>query len=157
MISITSKHLSGKNFVKYGKVVLAPHGPATSEASNYKFWSDIANYSIRGETEIGICTVYREEGNPVTSVEQHKKTPEILIPIDSPFVLPLLLDGSPDEETEAFTVDPGEVVIINEGVWHAACLPVAAEKSSYFVIFRKNTPREDVAKKGVGKITVEVK
>lgn len=156
MTSIRSIHISDKNFEKYGKVVLAPGGPTTAEAGNFKFWSDISHYSIQGETEIGICTVYREAGNPVTGVEQHKKTPEILIPIDHPFVLPLLLEGRPDEETEAFTVNPGEAVVINEGVWHAACLPVSADESSYFVIFRRNTPGEDVTKKGIGKITVEI-
>ncbi len=157
MAKLISKHITRKNFAKFGKIVTAPTGVPTSEGTNYKFWSDIADYNIRGETEVGICTVYRQSGNSVSSVEQHKMTPEILIPIDAPFILPLLAEGRPANEMEAFEVNPGEAVIINEGVWHAACLPAGADKSSYFVIFRKNTPHEDVANKSVTTVTIEKK
>lgn len=157
MAKLISKRITQKNIAKFGKVVLAPTGSPTSEGSNYKFWSNIADYGIRGDTEVGICTVSRQSDNSVSSVEQHKMTPEILIPIDSPFILPLLSEGRPDNEMEAFEVYPGEVVIIYEGVWHAACLPVAAEESSYFVIFRKSTPHTDVTKKSITAMTIENK
>jgi len=157
MAKLISKRITEENIAKFGKVVLAPTGTPTSQGSNYKFWSDIAEYSIRGDTEIGICTVSRQLENSVSSVEQHKLTPEIIIPIDFPLILPLLSEGRPENEMEAFEVHPGEVVIINEGVWHAACLPAATPESSYFVIFRKNTPHTDVTKKSITAMTIESK
>jgi ureidoglycolate hydrolase len=91
----------------------------------------------------------------ISGVERHLRTPEILIPIDAPFILPLLLDGQPDSAVEAFQVNLGEAVLIDKAVWHGACLPVGKKESTYFVIFRKNTPHEDVAKKNTQKVQIE--
>ena len=154
-MKIKSKHISQENFKKFGKVVTAPEGKPTSQSADYKFWSDIADYLIEGETEIGICTVYKQPINQISGMERHLRTPEILIPIDAPFTLPLLLDGESEEDTEAFQCDLGEAVVINKAVWHGACFPVGKEESSYFVIFRKGTPHEDVEKKETRSIGIE--
>lgn len=138
-----------ESFGRFGKVVSAPTAAPTAEAEEFKFWSDIAHYQIQGETEIGLCTVYAQPKMAVSGVERHLQTPEILIPIDAPFVLPVLLEGDSEENLVAFKVDLGEAAVINEGVWHGACLPVGKAESTYFVIFRRGTPHEDVAKKNV--------
>lgn len=153
-MSIKSKRISSQNFRKFGSVVNSPSGRPTSEAADYKFWSDIADYKIEGETEIGICTVYRQKENVITGMERHLKTPEILIPIDGAFVLPLLIDGDDISDSEAFRVNIGEAVKINDGVWHGACLPADKVESSYFVIFRKGTPHSDVEKKDISPIEI---
>lgn len=146
MIKINSKPITEDNFKKFGRVVKPPKGDPTAEAADFKFWSDIANYEIDGSTEIGICKVYKQPKNIINGMERHLLTPEILIPIDAPFVLPLLKDGETEEQSEAFQVDIGEAVVIDKAVWHGACLPIGKEESSYFVIFRKGTPKEDVYK-----------
>lgn len=155
-MNIKSKKISAENFKKFGSVVTTPEGKPTSEAADYKFWSDIADYKINGNTEIGICTVYRQKENKITGMERHLKTPEILIPIDGAFVLPLLLQGDPEDKTEAFKVNIGEAVKINDAVWHGACLPADKKESSYFVIFRKGTPYEDVEKKNVTPLEISL-
>ncbi|MDP4192776.1 MAG: ureidoglycolate lyase [Bacteroidota bacterium] len=149
-MKIKSEHINESNFNKYGKVVLFPKGEPTSKAIDYKFWSDISNFSIQGETEIGICRVYKQPETKISTMERHLNTQEILIPIDAPFKLPLML---PEEEggnnIKSFEVGLGEVVIIDKAVWHGACIPVGKEESSYFVIFRRNTPKEDIEKKSI--------
>jgi ureidoglycolate hydrolase len=137
---------NSSNFSKYGQVVSIPSDKPTSEGVEYRFWSDIAGYKIDGETEIGICTVYKQNNNKISGVERHLKTPEILIPIDAPFILPVL-SSDYDEQLDYFQVDIGEAILINEAVWHGPCLPVGKEESSYFVIFKRKTPFEDVEKK----------
>ncbi|SRR5690606_17103679 len=149
-----SKNAAPENFGKYGKIVKAPQGKPTSEAADYKFWSDIANYKIDGNTEVGICTVYKQDENIITGMERHLHTPEILIPIDAPFVLPVMLDD--EDSAEAFKIEIGEAIIINNAVWHGACLPVGKNESSYFVIFRHRTPQEDVEKKTVSPFKIEI-
>lgn len=153
-MKIQARRVTSQNFAKFGKVVSTPTGEPTSQRPDYKFWSDIADYLIEGETEIGICTVYAQAAREISGVERHLRTPEILIPIDAPFILPVLLDGEDVSNVEAFQVNPGEVVIIDKGVWHAACLPAGKAESSYFVIFRKNTPYEDVVKKDIQKVEI---
>lgn len=69
--------------------------------------------------------------------------------------LPVLLDGEDESKTEAFKVNIGEVVITNSAVWHGACLPVGKEESSYFVIFKKKTPFEDVEKKDIKPVEIK--
>ena len=155
-MKIKPKIVDQKNFQKFGKLVRAQTTEPTSQAADYKFWSNIASYSIPGETEIGICTVYKQSRNELSGMERHLNTPEILIPIDAPFVLPLLCEDDTEEAIEAFTVDIGEAVVIRDGIWHGACLPVGKEQASYFVIFRKGTPFEDVQKKEISKTEIEV-
>jgi len=152
MSAITPAHITPENFARYGKIVTAPTVQPTSQASGYKFWSDLADYHIFGETEIGLCTAYAQPGEEISGVEHHKATPEILIPIDAPFVLPLFDDAR--GKAEAFHVNIGEAVVINTGVWHGACLPVGKNEVTYFVIFRKGTPHEDVMKKPIDPVKI---
>lgn len=150
------KPLTEKTFCPYGRIVTSPVGTPTSEASNYKFWSDLANFGIGGETEIGICTVYRQPTSDITGLERHQRTPEILIPIDAPFVVPLLLDGKEPCELEAFRVNVGEAVVIDPGIWHGASQPAESEECSYFVIFRRYTPQEDVETREIIPIEIAI-
>ena len=145
---LVAKRPTPSNLAKYGSIAGAPSGAPTSAGAGYKFWSDITRYSVDGETEIGLCTVFERPGEAVDSMERHMHTPEILIPIDAPFALPVMADG-PGVAPEAFLVNPGEAIVINGGVWHGACLPVRRQQSSYFVIFRRGTPGEDVHKQNV--------
>ncbi|HEX2963739.1 MAG: hypothetical protein HF300_09525 [Ignavibacteria bacterium] len=153
-MKLSPEHITKENFQKFGKVVTFPSGEPTSQAQDYKFWSDIASYQIDGDTEIGICTVYKQPQSEISGMERHLDTPEVLIPIDAPFTLPLLLEGDKEENAQAFQVNVGEAVVINKGVWHGACLPVKVEQSSYFVIFRRRTPYEDVEKKDVATLEI---
>lgn len=145
---------SPRAFACFGSVAGAPAHTPTSQGPDYKFWSDLAHYAVSGETEIGICTVYRQPSPTVAAVERHLQTPEILIPIDGPFVVPLLLEDRPMSDMKAFRVNVGEAIVINPRVWHGPCLPVDAEQSSYFVIFRRGTPGTDVEKRATDPVTV---
>ncbi len=155
-MTVRARSLTKQKFAPFGRVVVAPTGVPTSQSPAYRFWSDIAEYDIVGEAEIGICTVYRLPGQRIASLERHLRTPEILIPIDGPFILPLLLDEAPEKDIQAFRVEIGEAVVIDRAVWHGACLPVGKKESSYFVMFRKNTPHEDVEKRITKPIAVTI-
>jgi len=145
-----------QSFSDWGRFVGTPMYTPTSEDETYKFWSDIAAYHIEGETEIGICQVYQQNQNLVSGFERHLSTPEILIPMDAPFVLPLLKDEKGQAAIEAFYLKVGEAVVINTGIWHGACLPVGTEQSSYFVIFKRGTPENDVQKLSVDAQLVDI-
>ena len=96
-------------------------------------------------------------GNPdhrIAGLERHLRTPEILVPIDGPFILPLLLGEAGEGDIKAFRVGLGEAVVIDRAVWHGACLPVGKKESSYFVMFRKNTPHDDVEKRTTKPVSI---
>ncbi len=146
-----SKRATPESFAAYGSVVASPDREATAADSTFSYWSDRAHYHIQGETEVGLCTVYRQGSPQVTWMERHDRTPEVLIPGSGAFVLPVMDEAG---TVELFRVEPGECVVIGDGVWHSACLPVDAEAATYFVIFRRGTPQEDVTKKDVAPLAI---
>jgi ureidoglycolate lyase len=153
MAALTPRRATPEAFARFGAVVPAPTAPPTAADATFSYWSDLAHYRIDGETEIGLCTVFEQDAPRVTWMERHDHTPEFLIPADGPFLLPVM-DG--DGEVEIFRVEPGEAVVIGDGVWHSACHPVGAASATYFVVFRRGTPREDVFKQDVGPLDVAV-
>ncbi|MEO8398551.1 MAG: ureidoglycolate lyase [Ignavibacteriaceae bacterium] len=155
-MNIKVKEISEENFKLFGKVLAAAEGNPTSQSQSYKFWSDIINYKIDGETEVGICNVYKQPENLIEEMERHLRTPEILIPIDAPFVLPLLSTEAGSEKVEAFKVGVGQALKIDDAVWHGPCIPADKKECSYFVIFRRGTPQEDVEKKKIQKVKIEI-
>jgi ureidoglycolate lyase len=156
-MTVTSVQATPASVKAFGAVVTGPAGAPTSQAADYRFWSDLAHYSIQGETEIGLCTVYRQPNPTITGMERHLRTAELLIPVDAPFVVPLLREGDPPTAAKAFRVNPGEAIVINEGVWHGACLPVGKDEATYFVIFRRGTPHQDVEKKTVSPFDITIR
>jgi ureidoglycolate lyase len=154
LMAIHPMRISSDNFRPFGRVVTVPEVVPTAEGETFKFWSNIADYLIEGETEIGICTVYRTSATEISGVERHMRTPELLIPIDAPFILPLAAE---DGSVSAYFVDIGEAVVIDRAVWHGPCLPGGTKESSYFVIFRKGTPHTDVEKKTIPAEVIDTK
>lgn len=153
-MEIACKKVTSENFASFGRLVRLPEVEPTASGQTFKFWSDIAHYNIDGETEIGLCTVYAQPEISVEQLERHNQTPEILIPVDAAFMLPLLLDGNSPEQAECFQVEPGEAVVIDESVWHGPCIPVGKKECTYFVIFRRGTPHTDVEFRAVSPITI---
>ncbi len=150
---VKSQRMTSENFARYGRVACLSDAAPTAEDATFRYWSDAAHYGIDGETEIGFCTVYRQDEPAVTWMERHDRTPELLIPIDGPFLLPVMGEDE-RAEVEVFEVQPGEAVVIGQGVWHSACRPADGDAATYFVIFRRGTPREDVIKKDIASTAV---
>jgi ureidoglycolate lyase len=150
-MTVPSRRATPDAFARFGSVVPAPTQEPTAAGNTFRYWSDLAHYRIEGETEIGLCTVYLQDAPRVTWMERHDKTPEFLIPADGPFLLPVMGDTG---EVEIFRVEPGEAVVVGAGVWHSACLPVEGASATYFVVFRRGTPREDVIKHDIEPVAV---
>ena len=150
-IMARSKRITNENFAAYGSVAQLENQEPLAEESQFSFWSDCASYQIDGETEVGFCTVRSPKDDVVGWMERHERTPEILIPIDWPFLLPVMRN----EEVEVFEVHPGEAVVIDRNVWHSACMPVGRREATYFVIFRRGTPRDDVKKQTIQAVSID--
>lgn len=150
MKQVTAEHINDENFERFGSVARLAGESALATTEQFQYWSDHAHYGIEGETEIGFCRIYALEGSRVDWMERHERTPEVLIPIDRPFILPVMVDG----DVAAFQVNPGEAVVIGQNVWHSACLPVGGDEATYFVIFRRGTPHEDVIKSEIDAVTI---
>lgn len=143
--------ISPDSFQEFGRVAALPSSDPLARDETFAFWSDVTHFTIDGETEIGFCTVYRQDRDVVRWMERHERTPELLVPVDGPFILPVM---TKDERVAAFRVEPGTAVVIGQDVWHSACLPVDTGQTTYFVIFRRGTPAEDVIKTDISPVEI---
>lgn len=150
-MKVEPERITAERFASYGSIARLPSGKPMAEGPAFRYWSDVTHYSIGGESEVGYCTVYRQPDGQVSWMERHDRTPEVLIPVDRPLLLPVM--GN-DDRVEVFRLEPGEVAIIGEGVWHSACLPAEGAEATYFVIFRRGTPHEDVTKRDIAPVSV---
>lgn len=162
-LSVKAKNLTPASFAKFGKVADANVIPPLVNAENLKFWTTIATYTVDGETEIALCQV-KKSVDFVGMLERHVKTPEILVPIEGDFILPVAPAGNLQDPAEipeasgveAFIVRSDQAVVMEKGVWHTAPIPIGKE-TSFFVIFRKETSKQDaVFKKLKNDETVKV-
>jgi len=150
-LTIKVKKITPTSFAKFGKVADAKIKPPLVDAENLKFWTTITTYTVDGETEIALCQV-KKSVDSVEMLERHVKTPEILVPIEGDFILPVAPAGNlqdPEEtpeasSVEAFLVRSDQAVVMEKGVWHTAPIPIG-EETSFFVIFRKETTKQDAA------------
>lgn len=153
MKTVLAERISASNFARFGSIARLTGQPATAAGATFSYWSDLARYHVAGETEIGVCTVFAQPEPGTNWMERHDQTPEILLPIDAPFLLPVMSnDGS--AEVAVFEVQPGEAVVIGAGVWHSACLPLGADQATYWVLFRRGTPAEDVVKTDIPAVRI---
>ncbi len=149
-LSVKVKKLTASSFAKFGKIADAKIKPPLVDAENLKFWTTIATYTVDGETEIALCQV-KKSVDSVGMLERHVKTPEILVPIEGDFILPVAPAGNLQDsaetpeasDVEAFLVHSDQAVVMEKGVWHTAPIPIGKE-TSFFVIFRKETTKQDV-------------
>lgn len=151
---ISPKPVTPDSFGPYGEIAERPSGPPTAEGDAFSYWSDVVHYRIDGSTEIGYCSAFPQPDSPVPWVERHARTPELIIPIDGPLALPVM--GDEATELKAFYVEPGDAVIIDNNVWHGACHPAVQNDVTYFVIFRRGTPQNDVSKQELQDVSLDI-
>jgi ureidoglycolate hydrolase len=144
--SVDVKPLSSEHFARFGRVAVRPDTEPLASDHTFAFWSDVTHLELHGGAEIGYCTVFAQDAGVVDWMERHERTPELLIPIDAPIVLPVMTE---QYEVTAFRIEIGQAAVIRKGVWHSACLPAGADEATYFVVFRRGTPGDDVAKIGI--------
>ena len=154
MTTLLPKRLTADAFARYGTVARLPETAPLAATDQFRFWSDVAAFEHEGATEIGFCTVVRRSGEHAERVdwmERHARTPEVLVPIDGPFLLPVMAG----EVVEVFRVEPGEAVVLAPDVWHSAGIPVGEAAVTYFVLFRRGTPQEDVVKTAIPPVAIK--
>jgi len=151
---IKAQEASLGSFKTYGQLVLLPEGPAPLGTETVRFWPALAKYLINGQTEMGLCTCL-ERPRQIENLERHSVTPEVLIPLDDNFLLPVAAADQPVDEDNKLKVKDirimkvkrGTVVIMNPGVWHWAVWPETRREVTYLVLFKLNTPKDDFEKR----------
>lgn len=136
IMKIKAVPVNEENFKPFGTYTRVMKGEARTGEGGWKAWTtpglcmdDVAHF---GFTKVA--------GMPFTvdTMERHTKTTELLVCGDKPMVL-AVADSAPDgrakaEDIRAFLITPGEIVVINRGIWHDACRSAEGDSCYYYFL-----------------------
>lgn len=120
--------------------------PAVYQGSDFSFFKNLATNRFEDTVGFSMVESYKNN-NTITCLEYHRKTKEVIIPVQNDVIL-ILSNGTdtPDiDNAQALLLKQGDGFIIDEGVWHYAPLTMH-ESSKIFIIFVAHTPDNDVYK-----------
>lgn len=132
------------NFKEYGAYFSEQGIDPTFSGSYFDWWNEVGLADIGGRISFGVV---KPKSNPELServFEQHRKTPEVLVPIDNDVIILVgkreAFENNPirEEDFGAFIVPRGTVVSLNPGVWHHAPM-IEKGTARVLVIFREGT------------------
>lgn len=125
-----------ENFKPFGTYTRVMTDQARSGEGGWKAWTtpdvcmdDVAHFGFT-----------KAAGMPfvVDSMERHTKSTELLVCGDKPMVL-AVADSDPSgraktEDIRAFVISPGEIVVLNRGIWHDACRSAQGDGCYYYFL-----------------------
>ncbi len=146
MHEVNVLQLTKENFNPYGQVVEVPaSGQPTIEVETVKFWKQQAIFSMGEKIEVGVLIVKKQE-MAFNELENHFKTPTILLCLDGDFILPVALpsDDVPSaSEVVAFRVPRNQTVVMAEKCWHGVAYPADKDAITLLVLFKENSLDND--------------
>jgi ureidoglycolate hydrolase len=148
MIEKKVKTLTTEAFAPFGQLVTRPDAIAIEPGAVHG-WARLATARLQGEVEVGWLELLRRPVE-VTQMEHHLGTQEMIVPLDVPLVVPVApadpaADAIPDPELiEAFVVEPGQALVMDNSGWHWLPFPTEGESGSCLIIFAKDTPAHDL-------------
>ncbi len=143
MTEILLKKLSNIDFSLYGEVLHVSEGQRPDSAGEgWECWYPLGTVGTDRNMCFGIV-----KSQPMVPLlhymERHQDRVEYLVALDRPIIQAVALShldypNSPDaSRTEAFIIYPGQLVMINRGIWHAAALALGSEVAQYLFILGK--------------------
>lgn len=145
VLRIKAIPVASVDFSKYGKYYNMKHGTKDTANTRGDSFTDVRTISplIKSIGNLGF-TLGSQLPPKTCKMERHLHTQEALFCLSDPIVITIANGGGNEHplasDVEAFIVSPGEVVVLNKGVWHDACH--GFDKAVYY--YWMATEREDV-------------
>lgn len=96
--------------------------------------------------KLGITRIGESGNFRCRKMERHISTEELLFPGDKPLIMAVANsdpEGLPrEEDIVVVKFRPGDLVILNKGIWHDACRAEEGETYYYFMANNDGNPRE---------------
>lgn len=140
IIEIHPEPLTSDRFAPYGTAILLPSAPAPKKGKDWDCWFYLGRLGVSEENPtVGIVHT-RLSDDLIEHMEAHLH-PEFLLPVTGPVIQPVALpldpsdpNPQPDAATvRAFIIEPGQSIVMGNGVWHCAALPLKSDTWYYFV------------------------
>lgn len=145
VLKIRAIPVSSFDFMKFGKYYNMKEGGNDTENTKGEGFTDVRTMFplINSIGNLGF-TLGSQLPLKTYKMERHLHTQEALFCLSDPIVITTANGGGNESpfasDVEAFIVSPGEVVVLNKGVWHDACHGI--DKAVYY--YWMATEREDV-------------
>lgn len=132
---IKPQELKGFDFAPYGRYLSRPGDhPPVLDTGYSLCWSQ--EYTLpMGELRFGVEQARWRPRLEIPALEQHRQSKELVICGDRPVVLTLCLPRDKADFDErpraadavAVILRPGDVVVLDEYVWHSGCMPLEGD------------------------------
>ena len=148
MIEKQVRPLTTETFAPFGQLVTMPD-ELKIEPGAVHGWSRRATAAFPGEVEVGWLKLLQRPAE-VSQMEHHLGTPEMLVPLDVPLLVPVApadeaANAVPDpDRIEGFVVRPGQALVFDRSGWHWLAFPMEGETGACLIIFAKDTPDHDL-------------
>lgn len=136
-------------FAPYGKIIDITGRAPDAQEIDFSFYYNLVETDFAGPVAISLVESKLQKHLYSLSLEVHRSTEEVLIPLDGTIYLLLSKtakddDSQPDlQSVKAFAVTPGQAVCLPPGVWHRAPLSLHNSVKTLCLI-RKGTPQDNV-------------
>ena len=135
MSTIKPLKITAESFAPFGKYCHLKNEERLP-SSQYEEYISAEKYVYR-PMRFGMTMCENTEILDVDSMERHMTTEEIIICGDKPIVL-AVANSDPHGEPQAqdvcvFILEPGDMVMMDTGIWHDACQAVKENAFYYFV------------------------
>lgn len=146
---IKPQELHSFDFSPYGRYLSRPADhPPILDTGHSLCWSQEYTFPM-GEMRFGIEKTFFRSSFTVTEMEQHRESKELVICGDKPVVIYLCLPRDKADHHEAPNVEdvvslilrPGDVIVLDEYVWHTGCMPL---KEDTFYLFAYRVRSEEL-------------
>ena len=143
MKQIKAKRATPESLRKYG-VVTRLTDNTCFQGEGWKCWMTDGD-CMDQPAHFGMTYVKTYPPYSVTAMERHTKTRELMVcGNDRPIVVALAASDpaghAQAEDVEAFILEPGEILVIDKGIWHDACRALDCATHYYFFSLETDEP-----------------
>lgn len=143
MKQIKAIHATPENFKRFGVVTRLTDNECFS-GDGWECWMT-DDVCMDQPAHFGCTYVKTSPPYEVAAMERHTKTKELMVCGDQRPIVVALADSDPSgharaEDVQAFILEPGEILVINKGVWHDACRCISGETLYYFLSLETDEP-----------------
>ena len=154
-MDIKSQELRNEIFSKYGEAIFVKEGQnPDSSGEGWECWYPLSVMNTGNDFYLGIVRS-KPEFLGTKFLERHLDREEYVIALEHPIleIVGLSDPKKPDypdiHQTEAFIINPGQMVKINPGIWHSAGIAFKEKESLYLFLLGKPTRRVDQVDSGL--------
>lgn len=144
---ITPQIISKKAFAPYGQLLTGSIGKPNYKGKGWSSLFPAASCHLPNG-EIGWVVTKPQKQYVITGMEREPEV-EVIWPTNGPIIQTVDLPGNLKDHTQqpnidsvkAFVVNPGQVIVMRPGTWHAPAFPAGKNQVLYYFI-TKDHPRE---------------